>query len=155
MATQEAVEADSYWSTQLKKFYDLTLECVNCGMIYRESENIGRWKCSQHVQFPEINRGEIWTCCKRKSKGRPWPINYGCVKSDHTVLNCPYDESHDIPLPAYIARKMGIETYLPSVIKVGSEFDFENYKDEKDKVMTKKNYVKIRRYDIQSVIKKT
>jgi hypothetical protein len=143
----EEIEADSYWSEKMRSYTKEKFVCVNCGMSYKESDNIGRWKCSQHPYFPSVSVGGIWPCCGKLSKPKPVPMGGGCVRCDHTVLNCSYDSRHDIPLPKFVAERIGVDRTLPSVVKVGSQEDIEDYDNEEEKKDARDNYVTVRRYD--------
>ena len=82
-----------------------------------EAENIGRWKCSQHAHTPCINIGEKWPCCGKEFNSYPHFQKDGCVKSDHTIECCPYNDYSIIPLPKYVAKSIGIQNNLPSYNK--------------------------------------
>lgn len=154
MAEESLINADTYWSNKIKE-YEKILTCVNCGIHYTEANNIGRWECSQHLYTPNISVLGKWPCCGKVYKPSPRPSRDGCIKCDHTILNCPYDDDHNIPLPKFIAKKIQLPVSLPSIIQVGSEFDDEYYGSESEKISSKKNYFTIRRYDIEKTIKKT
>lgn len=69
------------------------LRCLRCSQFYFESENIGQWKCKQHVRvFNRDVAGQhhpvgVWECCGRSPIWRhdeDWPNHAnGCVECDH------------------------------------------------------------------------
>lgn len=54
--------------------------CRRCGMLYREGENIGTWRCrSFHpLEWRQTRAQRSYRCCGRPA-GSP-----GCVSADHT-----------------------------------------------------------------------
>jgi len=59
---------------------DLERECVRCGMVYRERDNIGSWACRAfHPGANFVTAHErVLPCC-----GQPRSA-IGCVRADHT-----------------------------------------------------------------------
>lgn len=87
-------------------------QCIRCSVFYKEKDNIGQWRCSQHAGFlnPKY-KGYTTFCCKTVFRGfgntvsaTPW----GCVRADHTILDIPYNDSHKL----YISKKT-LEIMMP------------------------------------------
>lgn len=62
-----------------------TRKCVRCGRAYKESDNIGSWRCVEHVGgYDPVRR--LYDCCDNN--------NAGCVVCDHAEsLQTPYPGS--------------------------------------------------------------
>lgn len=94
---------DAFWDRELTDWENLNLKCARCGVPFREIDNIGQWKCSQHCSVSVPTVGEVWSCCGRPVKAWIRP-NEGCVKADHSPNTAPFSNEDDIPLPKIIAQ---------------------------------------------------
>jgi hypothetical protein len=59
--------------------------CVRCRRLYKESENIGQWKCSYHIGRVNEMLGR-YTCCDKPASHAA----FGCRRCDHADLNAPH-----------------------------------------------------------------
>lgn len=67
-------------------------QCVNCGYVFSELNNIGRWKCKRfHPMARYATNGDTkYQCCKRTVG------SLGCVPADHTDSHAPDQEQRAI-----------------------------------------------------------
>lgn len=59
----------------MTEFFKKQRTCEQCGKVFKEKDNICRFKCGFHFGH-YVN--QKWTCCHHKSKSR-----IGCIKKDH------------------------------------------------------------------------
>lgn len=93
---------DPEWEEVIHNWNQKKLTCTRCGHLFYEIDNIGHWKCSQHVResiYFRARNGYSWPCCGKRAKVINTPAYNGCVKADHTTLSINFDEYHDIPIP--------------------------------------------------------
>jgi hypothetical protein len=108
----KSIIRDPTWIKIIYKWETEELRCVNCGLPYKEIDNIGKWKCKQHVSlWNDRVRGikygpDCWDCCGDKVnfagiKHVPMKPR-GCVPADHTTNPTAYTITNDVPIPANI-----------------------------------------------------
>lgn len=128
-----AISPDLYYSVS-KRLRDLlnlwiveTRTCTSCGENYKEIDNLGSWRCAQHpleAIYDQRKGYAVYQCCGKKKIGRSLGTN-GCVRSDHTVLNIPYYDMHDIKLPKNLANIMPPYRESTPVTGSGREYTVE------------------------------
>lgn len=113
--------------------------CGVCGERFREFDNVGAWKCTQHADEPS---GGAYSCCGDLVRPSPHPRRKGCVRADHNALathpGSPpprYTYVHDVKLSeAALATLTALSAVEPrAVIRDGGDGYF--YK------------IKVRRFD--------
>jgi hypothetical protein len=84
---------------QLEKTY----RCLECGMTYKGSENMGQWRCRAHRG--RFNIAGYWECCQGDE------ISRGCTRSDHVSSVEPL-QSEDIHLdmPLWLFNRFSVPT---------------------------------------------
>lgn len=97
---------DPAWKTERLKMLINKYICVRCGNDFRDIDNIGSWKCTQHA-YANLLNGELipgqhlWPCC-----GKPVKVDrltdIGCVPCDHTIKKMPWEDMDDINIPQAI-----------------------------------------------------
>ena len=114
-------------------------ECVKCKVLFKEINNIGFWRCSQHTA---VSVNGIYPCCGRKiSIVGSTTINNGCVPADHNSQSkCPYTRINNVEIPAPIIKKWFDVSKLKGII-------VEEFEERRKKRQTG---VKIARYDYKS-----
>jgi hypothetical protein len=90
---------DGYWDKEIRSWFSGPLRCQRCGIMFNESQNIGRWECVQHAIFfkPDVNTK--WPCCG--GLVRPFnKIGDGCVRADHCFFKTvPWNDDDDLEIP--------------------------------------------------------
>jgi len=106
-------------------------ECVVCGIIYKECDNIGKWNCRYHPgkeSWFDYNNRELneLTCCRSpivpfsNDVARDIPkknkfLNSGCILMDHTIKCRPYTISDDLSIPVLLGNFLGCSPHSKSV----------------------------------------
>jgi hypothetical protein len=137
---------DEQWKNILQSYINTEYVCTRCEVKYKEIDEIGKWSCYQHVlDFNGDKRGEnfgknVYDCCGQSRPGLSITSPYGCVRADHTALNVPYTQDHDVPVP----------WMLLDLFTAGTEAVVED--GYKGKLQSS---VVIRRYDWRETAKRT
>ena len=84
---------------KIDKWKTEELECYNCGQTFFEYNNLGQWKCFQHIEY-DVPIGERYPCCGKYS-GNIKTFRNGCIRADHTKKPIPFNNDHDIIVPQY------------------------------------------------------
>lgn len=139
---------DSYWSDQIDKWKTTKLTCVRCGNFFNEASNIGSWLCWQHPYYPAPGQGGTWPCCGILDIGGKTGRRCGCVKADHTTLEIPFDESHNVPIPKVLVATILNRKFDKKVtVDPDSISNTEHYASMEERLEAD-SYVTIRRYDL-------
>ena len=104
-------------------------KCIQCGMNYKECENIGRLRCRIHtgtIEYDPHRNTSLYNCCQR-----PYDSS-GCTKGDHMEGELPNEDLGDrrsimeewaiLILPS-IYLQYGIDCPLSSTILYNSSYD--------------------------------
>lgn len=129
------------WQKAVRSWTRRVLTCESCGQQFRQINNIGRWRCSQHwwPGFPP-KKGEKWRCCGKVEVGTPSWKSEGCVPADHTLEEVPYDTGHDLLAPKTVFSF--VRTARKSVVSDLSEEGTEAFSMN----------VRIRRFDLAEAV---
>lgn len=96
------------WTSQLRR-------CVWCNTNYHEIDNIGLWRCRQHVCPLDTSSG-IWTCCQRPQRRE------GCVSAHHRWMPGPYRrEEAPLAISISLARRLGPRLDASTLVRPVSE----------------------------------
>ena len=90
------------WNAKVNDWAETLLECTRCGRDFYEIDNIGSWRCSQHVAFRPT--GGWWPCCGQKFISATQKVAAVCVAADHRASLAPWDEEQDLHMPLPLAN---------------------------------------------------
>ncbi len=141
---------DEDWNNIIHKWNQEELKCTRCKMLFKEIENIGLWKCSQHASeylSGRTSQKQYWSCCNRIYLGNNSLKNIGCIKADHTTLKIPFNEDHDMPIPIALSEFMNLN---------GKSVVFKEFEDISSIQGKEELYdtIQIRRFDWKDAEKK-
>src|SRR5688500_12169652 len=144
---QNYLVTDPKWIKILRQWEEIEKKCTNCGVLFKEINNIGQWKCMGHTRdWNDIGNGlnygpNKWDCCgstnRKKMNGVMYPN--GCTRCDHTTLSSRLTNIDDIPLPVVLYSAVN-----PKSESILSEKELP--KDKKN-TQTITSYIFVRRYD--------
>lgn len=86
------------WRETLLQWKQESRLCRRCGLTYKELENQGTWRCSQHDEFA-TNNGFTWSCCGGPVRHSTSAVVKACRRADHTILPVDWRMEHDFYLP--------------------------------------------------------
>lgn len=121
-AIPASVEHDLRWTLSahdldvVRDWFQRWRCCVRCGARYREADNLGQWRCRQHMRtvydvnerhpltgraYEDAHGRSLWRCCERPLLGRqdPRASENGCVPADHTEHDTRYTDRWDLDVP--------------------------------------------------------
>jgi len=110
------------WTNFIKKVSSTKKKCFRCGVDYLESENIGSWRCLQHISRVHSSSRSKWDCCSMPITDSKRLSTCGCIPCDHSSDNydfTPLTDSYIIP--KMIAQQLGIILSSKSVINVSRD----------------------------------
>jgi hypothetical protein len=141
--------ADDRWREIIKIWMTEKRCCTKCGTDYLESDNIGKWQCMQHClpwngsMWGKHYGPFRWDCCGSTRHVGDQGSPSGCIRSDHTLLNAPYTEVNDVPIPFNLVNYIG--AYRESVLEKGDPSEIR--KGFLDTSRAQEENVVVRRFD--------
>jgi hypothetical protein len=85
-----AVPTTPYWEETVRLWREVPLKCKN-GHWYKEINNLGQWRCTQHAcQDYDYSKGE-WPCCRKTGV-----TEAGCIPADHNCTRWPFTAAHTL-----------------------------------------------------------
>lgn len=136
------------WDQVIARWATEDRVCVRCGLLYKEIENLGTWRCSQHA-WPEP-QGPRWTCCGQVVRVTPSPVVKACVRADHCDLpGCrEWTTEHDRFLPNELIPTLGAYVFASSVTDGTIHWEAQGFPGEtQDQLLERSKHTVLRRYD--------
>jgi len=98
------------WEECISKLKETVTKCARCGIEYVPYNNVGMWSCKQHIvdsRFP-MTFGNKWPCCGILYADTKRRSSLGCIRSDHSEIDVPYEIDSIAIFPKEIAFNMNI-----------------------------------------------
>jgi len=147
------------WQRLIYKYKCIQKLCTKCNSLFLEINNVGSWKCKQHIisnsfEIPASDGKARWPCCGELNIH----TNNGCIPADHNAQILPFTVYDDIWLPLSIApiilkydHKTKVKSFnAKSLIDISdsNNADVDSQTNYVDKQILG-NMIGVRRFDIE------